>query len=98
MGFHQITLAPSDGAKGESISVSTSSVQSAVLNATQPCFITFYCDVSVFIRQGTNPTAVTNTDQFIPGATFVRIGPFAPGSKLAIIGGTSGTAYINRDN
>lgn len=98
MGFHTISIVPGSGGGGESISVTTSSAQSAVIHATQPCYVVMFSTVSCFMRQAVNPTAVANTDQYIPANIYMRIGPFAPGNKMALIGTGSGTAYLYREN
>lgn len=97
MAFMDISLVPSIGATGLSVSVSTTSAQSAVISTTVDGYLTLWSDVAVFMRQGTNPTALT-TDQYIPASQFLRIGPVAAGNKLAFITASgTGTVYLNKE-
>ena len=76
----------------QKITVTTSSAQTAAIAANSA---TIYSTVNVFVRQGTNPTAVADgTDQFIPADTFISLEGLTAGNKIAIIGEGSGTAYI----
>lgn len=78
--------------KSQKIAVSTTSAQSAAINAST-CSI--YTDVDCYIRQGANPTALADgTDQFVPAGTFVRLTGLATGNKLAIIATASGTVHL----
>lgn len=76
----------------QKITVSTTSAQTTAIAQTSA---TIYATVNVFVRQGTNPTAVADgTDQFIPAETFVSLEGLIAGNKIAIIGESAGTAYI----
>ena len=76
----------------QKVTVSTTSAQSAAIAANS---VTIYATVNVYVRQGSNPTAVSDgTDQFIPAETFVSLEGLITGNKLAIIGEGSGIAYL----
>lgn len=55
-------------------------------------------DLDCFVRQGTNPTALSDgTDQFITANAIYRIS-VQRGNKLAFIGAAAGNAYITPEN
>lgn len=91
--MYEISLVIRDGGNGASVAVGTSSAQSAVFSTTSPAFLRLYSDVNVYVRQGVNPTATTN-DDFIPAGNLLRVGPIAPGNRLAFIT-ASGTGVVN---
>lgn len=97
MAFHEISVVPNDGGTGEVLSITTSSVQSAVNNSPNGVYYLYFCDVVTFMRQGSNPTAVANTDMALPASTYLRMGPVAPGNRLAFRGAASGTAYLSKE-
>lgn len=81
-----------DAPRGQTItvSVSTSSAQSAVL---APGDYAFVCDQDCNIRVGTDPTATTS-NWFIPAKTPLRIANIQANEKIAIRAAASGTAWI----
>lgn len=75
------------------VSVSTTSAQSAAITNGR---VVIYSTVDVFMRQGSNPTALSDgTDQFIPAGTLLRIVDIEASNKLAFISTMSGTVYIS---
>lgn len=83
------------GGTSQQVTVSTSSAQSSVLNCKS---VVIFSTVSGFMRQGSNPTALSNgTDQYVPGNTLLRYAGITPGNKLAFIGTGAGTLYITPD-
>lgn len=80
------------GGNSSSISISTTSAQSAA----SPNGEAVICpSVDCFVRSGANPTAVsTGADQFLVAGTQYRV-KFAPGHKLAFITASgTGTVYF----
>lgn len=77
-------------AAATTVSVSTSSAQSAALDGGA---ITYVCDQRSYILFGSNPTATTSC-QPVPADTIVRITNVKSGEKMAIIAAGSGTAHI----
>lgn len=78
--------------RGQKISVSTVSAQSAVLTDSS-CVV--HTSVDCYVRQGADPTAVADgSDQFIPAGALIRLGGLARGNRLAIIAVTSGTVHL----
>lgn len=81
------------GGGSQKITLSTSSAQSATINATE-CVV--HSTVDCYFRHGTNPTAVSDgTDQYLPADTLMRLTGLTPGSKLAFIGTGSGTLHLS---
>jgi hypothetical protein len=81
------------GGQSQKVDVTTSSAQSTAIT-TPTVLVT--STVSCFIRQGTNPTALSNgTDQYIPANTTMRLVGITSGNKIAVIGTGSGALYIS---
>lgn len=72
------------------VSVSTTSAQSAVLS---PGSYIYTCDQVSYLLFGSNPTATLSCLR-IPAETMVRIAGVQSGEKLAIIADASGTAWL----
>ena len=84
-----LNLAPG---QSQRISISAASTQTSPIDAGS---CTLYSDTDCYVRQGANPTAVSDgADQFIPANTFLRLSGITRGNKLAIIGATTGTVFI----
>ena len=81
------------GGESTKISVSSVSAQSAVLTA-ESYLVT--PDTTCFVRQGSNPTALSNgTDQILLANNTYRITPIVSGYKLAFITtAASGLVYL----
>ena len=97
-----IGLVPNEGGKSEQVAASTVSAQSTVLYPTPQSagYVNVYCASDYFFKAGVNPTALaTGVDQFVPGGNLLRVGPIAPGFRLAFIllTGTA-TVYITEEN
>ena len=81
-----------NGGESAAVSISASSAQSAALLTNR---VVIYSTVACWIRQGSNPTALSNgTDQYIPAETMMRLTDITPGNKIAFIAGSAGTVYI----
>jgi len=80
------------GGQSQKVAVSTTSAQSTELQ----CKTVILCsDVDCFIRQGENPTALSDgTDQFLPAYNIVRFFNFHPGNKIAVKSTSVGNLYI----
>lgn len=80
------------GGQSQKVAVSTTSAQSTALQ----CKTVVLCaDVDCFIRQGVNPTALSDgTDQFLPAYNIVRYFNFHPGNKIAVKATGAGNLYI----
>ena len=72
------------------VSVSTSTAQSAALPAGDYVFV---CSQACNVLAGANPTATTSC-MFIPANTMVRICGIQDNEKLAVIAAASGTAWL----
>ena len=81
------------GGQSQKVATSPVSAQSGVLNCSQ---VTLISDTNVFVRQGVNPTAVSDgTDQLLLANVMHRIIPIIPGQKLAFILATgTGNVYL----
>ena len=87
------TINISTGGTSQAIAVSATSVQSAVTVSAGPVVAT--PTVDVFVRRGTNPTALADgTDQILLAGYTYRIGGLVLGEKLAFISASSGTVYL----
>lgn len=86
----------STGGTSQAVSVSTTSAQSTAINSPTAML---YSTVDVFLRQGSNPTAVADgTDQILPAFTLVRAYKITVGNKLAFkTASGTGTVYITPD-
>lgn len=80
------------GGQSQKVAVSTTSAQSTALQ----CKTVILCsDVDCFLRQGANPTALSDgTDQFLPAYNIVRFFNFHPGNKIAVKSTDAGNLYI----
>ncbi|MEF3075160.1 hypothetical protein V2P20_08995 [Methylobacter sp. Wu1] len=80
------------GGQTNAVSISTTSAQSSAINVEK---VVIYSTVFCFVRQGANPTALSNgTDQPVPAETYLRV-TLTPGNKLAFITASgTGTVYI----
>ena len=80
------------GGQSQKVSISTSSAQSTAISCKS---LVVCADTGCFIRQGANPTAVSDgTDQYIPAGAVLRFFNLAPGNKIAVISTTTGNLYI----
>lgn len=83
-----------NGGESVAISISTTSAQSAAILTTS---VVVYSTVECWLRQGSNPTAVSDgTDQYLPAETQMRLVDITPGNKLAFKAGASGTVYLTQ--
>ena len=84
------------GGQSAKIAVSTSSVQSAALTSTSYLVTP---DIDMFVRTGSNPTAVsTGADQILLAGSTYRIVPLVIGNLLAFISnGSTGSVYLTPD-
>lgn len=99
MQTFEISLVPNVGGLSESVAVSAVSAQSSVFSTTGLEFVNLYSTIDVFMRMGTNPTALaTGVDQYVPGGNLVRVGPIPPNYRLAFIAAGAGTVYITKES
>ena len=84
-----------NGGESQAVSVSTTSAQSAAILGSR---VVVYSTVECWLRQGSNPTALsTGVDQYLPAGVQMRLCDITPGNKLAFKSSTSGTVYITPD-
>lgn len=80
------------GGQSQVVTISGTSAQSSAITGSKTLYLCATADC--FIRQGSNPTALSNgTDQFLPSYTPMRYAGFVSGNKVAVIG-SSGSLYI----
>lgn len=79
------------GAISQKITSSGSTIQGAVLNATEPTLVRITCDVDCWYEIGTNPTA-TNSSNFLGAKNGEQILVKA-GHRIAVLG-TSASLYV----
>lgn len=85
------------GGQSQSVAVTTTSAQSTAISNSKT--VVLCSTVDCFVRQATNPTALSNgTDQFLPAYTQLRYAGFVSGNKIAVIGTGSGTLYITPES
>lgn len=94
MNVQEISIVVDDGGRSQALSISSTSAQSAVIN-TNSVLVT--PTVDVFVRQGTNPTAVSDgTDILLLASTSYRLAVM-PGKKLAFkTASATGTVYLTQ--
>lgn len=92
MHVQEISFSLGDPGLSQAVSISGTSAQSAVINASE---VVVTPTADCFVRQGTNPTATSDgTDLFLLGLTSYRLG-IARGAKLAFkTTGATGSVYI----
>lgn len=87
---HEISLTVPSSATTQTISVSTSSAQTAAIYADSAVVVA--TDL-VFVVFGDSPTATTSCMPLVGGVAY-RLTGWKPGQKLAFIAGGSCTAYV----
>lgn len=94
MNVQEISIVVDDGGRSQAISISSTSAQSAVIN-TNSVLVT--PTVDVFVRQGANPTALSDgTDILLLASTSYRLA-VTPGKKLAFkTSSATGTVYLTQ--
>lgn len=92
MDTQEISFALGDPGLSQALAISSTSAQSAVINADS---VIVTPTVDCFVRQGSNPTATSDgTDLFLLALNTYRLG-IPKGVKLAFkTTAASGTAYI----
>jgi hypothetical protein len=90
------------GAAGQKVAISAVSAQSAAItlrptptsgDRTEDVLVT--PSVDCFVKQGSNPTAVVDTDVLLLGGNTYRLSGFTTGNKLAFItSGAAGNVWI----
>lgn len=89
-----ISMAVPNAAKTRTVSISTTSAQSAVLTGGN---VVLQSDVACFVIRGENPTATTSCLPLLSGAQY-RLTGIKEGEKLAFITSSgSGTVYYTED-
>lgn len=87
-----ITIARGTAEGQQSVSVTTTSAQSAVVGVPE-CLV--YSTVECFALAGPNPTATVAAGTPIPANTLIRLRGLVAGDEIAFIAATgSGVAYI----
>jgi len=89
----EFSLSARSGGQSQSVSMSTTSAQSTVINAE---WAVVTPDVACFFRRGASPTALSNgTDQYLAAGSAYRVNGIREGDKLAfIVASGTGTVYI----
>jgi hypothetical protein len=92
MNVQEISIVVDEGARSQAVSISSTSAQSAVIK-TEDVIAT--PTVDVFVRQGANPTALSDgTDILLLASTTYRLA-VKPGNKLAFkTSSATGTVYL----
>jgi len=92
MNVQEISIVVDEGARSQAVSISSTSAQSAVIK-TESVIAT--PTVDVFVRQGANPTALSDgTDILLLASTTYRLA-VKPGNKLAFkTASASGIVYL----
>ena len=90
------SVAALPGGESSKVAVSTTSAQSAIIGRPS---VVVTADVNVFMRRGTNPTALsTGVDQFLLANQAYRIFGLRETDKLAFISaGGTGNVYLTPD-
>ena len=100
--MHQttVTLEALSGGQSSKTATGTTSAQLPVvaqpagLPAGSPVRCSLVLDAAGFVRRGTNPTAVVDSDQYIPANTLVTLQLMA-GERLAVVlASGTGLAYF----
>lgn len=88
----ELSLIVNEGGTSQKVALSTTSAQSAAINAD---FVVVTLTAAGFVRGGADPTAVSDgTDQYLPANVPMRLN-IKPGWKLAfILASGTGDAYI----
>jgi len=79
------------GAINQKITTSGSSVQGAVLSATEPYLVRLTCDADCYYEIGTNPTA-SNTSNYLGAKNGEQV-LVKTGHRIAVFG-TSASLYV----
>jgi hypothetical protein len=104
MDTREISVKVDGGGNGAKVAISGASAQSAALSlkptptsggADARSDVLVYVSVDCFVRNGTNPTAVVDTDIPLAGPGLYRISGVKDGEKLAFItSGATGNAWV----
>jgi hypothetical protein len=104
MDLREISVKLDGGGSGAKIAISGASAQSAALSlksfptpggADARDNVLVYVTVDCFVRNGTSPTAVVDTDVLLPGPGLYRLSGIKDGEKLAFItSGAAGNAWV----
>lgn len=103
MDIREISLKLDGGGNGAKVAISAVNAQSAALSlkltptptqdARQDVLVYVTCDC--FVRNGSNPTAVVDTDIPLAGGGTYRLSGIKDGEKLAFItSGAAGNAWV----
>lgn len=87
---------PTTGGTSQKIAVSSTSAQSAAFSDHTTCFLVN--DVGVYLRQGSNPTALNDgTDVYLPAGSW-RLVDIIDENKLAFIcaAGVTGNVWLTQ--
>jgi len=92
MNSQDISIIVDDGGRSQSLAISSTSAQSAVITGN---YVIVTLSTPAFVRQGLNPTATNDgTDTYLVADAPYRLN-VRPGNKLAFrTASLSGTAYI----
>lgn len=104
MDIREISVKLDGGANGAKVAINGTSAQSAALSlkltptaggADVRDSVLVYVTVDCFVRNGTNPTAVVDTDIPLAGGNIYRLSGIKDGEKLAFItSGAAGSAWV----
>lgn len=92
MEAREVSIVVDDGGRSQALSISSTSAQSAVINAD---YVLVTLTTPAFVRQGSSPTAVADgTDIYLLADLTYRLN-IRRGNRLAFrTSGGTGTAYI----
>lgn len=91
MEAREVSIVVDDGGKSQLLSSVTTSQQTAVIKSS---FVLVYANGPVFVRQGSNPTALTDgTDIYLAANVHYRLN-VTPGNKLAFAASAAANIYI----
>ena len=104
MDIREISLKLDGGGNGAKVAISGTSAQSAALSlkpsptaggADARDSVLVYVNVDCFVRNGSNPTAVVDTDIPLAAGGIYRLSGIKDGEKLAFVtGGASGSVWV----
>lgn len=104
MDVREVSVKLDGGGNGAKVAISGTSAQSAAISlkstpvsggADARDSVLIYATIDCFVRNGTNPTAVVDTDIPLIGGNMVRLSGIKDGEKLAFISsGAVGSVWV----
>lgn len=91
MESREVSIVADEGGRSQLLASVTASTQSAVINAP---YALVFCSAATFVRQGSDPTAVTTgADIYLAPNVHYRIN-LKPGNKLAFAALAASNVYV----